>query len=92
MEKETLFEANKLNKKIKDLEEAKGCFYFYVSEDDEKLTSISTNPKLFIEVDDCEGGREKIEIPVEVNNELIVVLQNEIEKTLAKAKKRFKDL
>lgn len=86
----TLDKANNLNRKIKEFQQALNCFeYNYGEKDAEKF---DRTPRLILDVDDLDNGREQIDIPMNLSNELISFLKTEIIKGRDKAVKEFNAL
>lgn len=99
MNKEKLEKANRLNKLIKEHEEALNCFEFdtnyYAREEEPNLPIVleSTNPVLIIEHDNpFEGIRERQRIPMVLSDHLINAIKDSIKKKLEDLKVEFKNL
>jgi len=87
MHESTLLKANELAKEIKEFKEALNCFEIEFGTE-----VISTDPRLIIEFEDFEGGRDNVKIPMNLNAVLIDFLKTEIKKGLAEAEEKFKQL
>lgn len=93
MKKETFETAKVLNKKIQDLEFAQDAFEWNYHDDGTKEnTKISRNPKLIIECDDEDGGRELIVIPGELSKSLMNQIKNHIADQLKETEVEFEKL
>ena len=99
MNKERLEEANRLNKLIKEHEEALNCFEFdtnyYARDEDPNLPIVleSTNPVLIIEHDNpFEGTREQKRIPMALSDILINAIKDSVKTKLEKLKVEFQNL
>ena len=77
MDKETLKKANKLQKKIDQLNDCLNLFEWEPTFSNEKRKS--RNPRLCIDADDEEGGRVFVQIPMDLNDEIIQTIKNWIE-------------
>lgn len=89
MDTTTLEKANKLNTRIREFSEALNCFEWH-GENNEP-TGVSTNPRLLIEFDDCDG-REQIMLPMNLNTVLIDLLKAEIKREMQITVKEFNTL
>jgi len=87
MKTETLNKANDLNRKIREFSEALNCFEWTP---EETKSPVSLNPRLIIEYDN--DGREQMEIPMNLSNELIDFLKKEIIEGRDKAMAEFNAL
>ncbi|AQX08005.1 hypothetical protein [Elizabethkingia ursingii] len=88
MTKETLTKANYLLKSIKEFNNALNCF-----EDKYENGAIyDRTAKLVFDVDDLDGGREFIPVPMILSNEIISFLKSEIKKKIAEYEKEFHEL
>lgn len=85
-----LNKGNQLRKQINEYEAALDCFEYKYGEKIE-LTYDRT-PQIILNVDDLDGGRENLHLPMALSDEIINVLKSEIHKNLAKLKKDFKEL
>ena len=72
----TLNKANELNKKIKEYQEALNCFEYKYGDNNE--ATFDRTPKIVLDVDDLDNGREQIAIPMVLSDELISFLKAEI--------------
>lgn len=86
--------ANALYQKIRELQEALSCFEYQPypdSPDKEKREKVvSTNPELIVEYDG--DGREKVKLPLRLNESLIETLKLELMRELEKTIQAFDDL
>jgi len=89
MDTTKLKKANDLDRKIKELNEALNCFEWPV---DEGQPKVSTNPRLIIDFDSCEGGREQIKLPMELSNQLSTWIKGEIARELKFTVMEFNEL
>lgn len=88
MTQEQLGKANYLASKIQQFESALCCFEWeYEPGQFHDLT-----PRLIIDFDDCDGGRDQVQIPINLNKSLIDFLKDEIKTGLAQAQKEFENL
>lgn len=86
---ETLHKANELYRKIKDYEEALNCFEYKYADNEE---SYDRTPRLILDVDDLDNGREQIAIPMILSKEMVSFLKTEIIKGRDKAVREFNSL
>ncbi|MBD8081108.1 hypothetical protein [Chryseobacterium caseinilyticum] len=82
--------ANALNKKIKEYEEALNCFEHRYGENNEFV--FDRTPKILLDVDDLDDGREQIPIPMILSDELAEFLKEQILSNLNLAKEEFINL
>jgi hypothetical protein len=82
----TLTKANQLNQKIKEFSEALNCFEW-----DKEYGGGTTNPRLIIEFDGCDG-RETQPLPMTLSNALVSFLKEEIIKGRDAAVSEFNNL
>lgn len=90
MELSTLQRANELQARIRAFETALECFEEKYGENEEY--TFNKTPQIIINIDDGDGGRENIPIPMVLNNGLIDFLKVEIESTLEETKTEFENL
>lgn len=83
--------ANDLHKKIKEFVEALNCFDYYEPELAE-LAPVSRNPRLIVEFDADEGGRQTVKIPMNLSNVLITQIKEAIKTKMAKTVEEFNQL
>lgn len=86
MDVTTLKKANQLDRQIKELTEALNCFQW------EEHGGVSRHPKLIIEYDDYDGGRESEPLPMNLSNELVEFIKREIVAARDKAVAEFNAL
>ena len=88
----TLTKGNDLNRKISEFQEVLNCFEWQPYSDEERVhEAVSTNPKLIIDFDGCDG-REQLEVPMNLNAQFIHFLKTEIKKALDETVQEFIDL
>ncbi len=87
MTQETLNKAKALEQKIKEFKQALTCF-----EVEWNGEVISATPKLIIDFDDFDGGRDQVMIPMQLNKSLIDFLKEEIKNGLHQAETEFQNL
>lgn len=85
-----LNKANALNRKIKEYEEALECFEHRYGDENEFV--FDRTPKILLDVDDLDGGREQLPIPMILSDELIKFLKEQIILNLNLAKEDFINL
>jgi hypothetical protein len=73
MDLTTLEKANEINKRIKEFSHALNCFQW-----PSEYGGGTRNPRLSIEVDDEDGGRETLLIPWNLSDALVSYLKLEI--------------
>jgi hypothetical protein len=89
MKQETLKKANELSKLIQECNQAFNCFeYRHV----EGSPVFSLNPRLIIEFDNFDDGRDRVSLPMNLSDTLINFLIAEIEKVRQVAIKEFESL
>ena len=86
----TLNKANQILQKIKEYEAALECFETKYGAHNEY--TYDRTPKIILNVDDLEGGRENMDLPMILSDEMIDFLKKEIVENLNKAKIEFEDL
>ena len=92
MKRETLEKANELYRKIKDLEYARNSFEWRSVEGLPNAVIYTRNPRVIIECDDGEDGKEQNKIPVQLNQDMIAHLKQFIEKSLTEVKEELEKL
>ena len=97
MNLEILNKANDLKRKIEQLQAITFCFYYpeYDNEGNEtgKLDfDHSRNPKIIIEFDDYEGGREELKLPLVPSEKFVKTIFDESAKELQKTIQEFESL
>ncbi len=85
MTQETLMKANSLNKKICDYQNALNCFEYT----DHGGEIYDRTPRLVLDVDDLDEGRERIDVPMVLSEYLIGIIKQEIQKGLDDAKNQL---
>jgi len=93
MNKETLKRANALDKKIKECDEALNCFeYTYTDHEGKNPQVYNRTPRLIIDVDDLDNGREQIALPFNLSNTFIDFITREVKNQKEKSINEFKSL
>lgn len=97
MNLETLNKANSLKRKIDELKSIASCFYYpqYNEEGNETgevCLGMSRNPKIIIEYDDYEDGREEFKLPIILSEKFIQFIFNESASELQKCIEEFESL
>jgi len=97
MNVETLNKANDLKRKIEQLQDITSCFYYpkYDNEGNETGEldfNHSRKPKIIIEFDDFEDGREEFKLPLTPSEKFIKTIFEESAKELQKTIAEFESL
>lgn len=87
MTEETLAKANALQQKIREFKMALLCF-----EEEYEGLVIDKTPRLILDFDDLDDGRDQVKIPMALNASLIEFLKEEIRDGLTQAKIDFLNL
>lgn len=88
MELNTLSRANELQKRIYEYEAALEIFETKVGDE----VVYDRTPMILLNVDDLDGGRENIPIPMILSNGLVEFLRVEIQVALEESKIEFENL
>ena len=86
----TLKKANELQNRIKEYELALECFEERYGENNEHI--YDRTPQIILNVDDLDGGRENIPLPMVLSNGMVEFLKVEIESALEIARTEFENL
>jgi len=88
MEPEILQKANELDEKINEIKRSLDSFEW----DYDLSHPVSRNPKIIIECDDGDDGREKNMVPIILQPKMAEFLKDFIKTELAAAEKELKEL
>lgn len=91
MTKENLQRANALQKKISQYEDILESFY-YKYEYEGAIKEHDRTPRIILDVDDMDDGREQIEVPMDLSSELRTLIEKEVRENLETCKKEFNEL
>lgn len=98
MTNEQLQQGKKLEREIKELKSALSCFEWTVDSDyfeqgqSIQHEPISRNPRLIIEFDDGDNGREQIALPMSLSDAFVDFMKKEITAGLTEAQGKLDGL
>lgn len=94
MDIEKLKKANELHSKINQLKSALNCFERQITDERGKKLGepISLNPKLIIEFDDDDNGREQRAIPMKLSDVLTGMIKQQIKNNIETTQAEFDSL